>query len=95
MHYLACQHWLKFQTKLKTFWQILVKNITQKRLKWQFLLYPISLKLVQYVYHFNTFHFLKTDGVNRSVAERTSKKTIKKCQEFIKILILASLKNGL
>ena len=52
-----------------------------------------TLKLARYVYHLNTFHLLKTDGVDQR--EGTSKKNIKKCQELIKIVTLTSLKNSL
>ena len=41
-----------------------------------------TLKLARYVYHLNTFHLLKTEGVNQR--EGRSKKANKKCQEFIK-----------
>ena len=44
------------------------------------------------MYHFNPFHLLKTKGVNQR--ESTSEKTIKKCQEFFRILILIWLKNS-
>ena len=42
---------------------------------------------------FNCFQLLKTEGVNQR--DSTSEKTIKKCQEFIKILTLIWLKNSL
>ena len=68
---------------------------TFENLKLQNYRSDISLQFPRYVYNLNTFHLLKTEGVNRRVAEGTSKKTIKKCQEFIKTLILISLKNSL
>ena len=90
MHHLACHHWSKFQTKLTTFWRILAKRLPQNSLKSQFLLVrkhlkiqiprttdPISLKLVQYVYHLNTFHLLKTEvsinGWQRAHPKKLSK----------------------
>ena len=33
MHYLACHHWSRFQTKLATFWGVLAKKPTQKQPK--------------------------------------------------------------
>ena len=30
----------------------------------------MSVKLAQYVYHFNTFHLLKTEGVNQTKGNR-------------------------
>ena len=44
----------------------------------------ISVKLAQYMYHLNTFHLPKTEGVSQI-----------KDMEFIKILTLISLKNSL
>ena len=38
----------------------------------------ISLEFARYVYHLNTFHLLKTEGVNRRVADSTSKKSHQK-----------------
>ena len=64
---------------------------TLKNLKLENYLYDISLKLTRYVYDLNTFHLLETEDVIR---ESTSKKLIKKCQKFIKILILFSFKNS-
>ena len=45
------------------------------------------------MYKLNTFHLPKAEDVSRRAADGTSKKTIRKCQEFIKILII-SLKNS-
>ena len=67
---------------------------TLKNLKLENYLYDISLKLTRYVYDLNTFHLLETEDVIRKAAESTSKKLIKKCQKFIKILILFSFKNS-
>ena len=66
---------------------------TFKNLRLENYRYDISLKLTRYMYELNNFQLLKTEGVNRREAEGTSKKIIKKCHEFIKILILISLKN--
>ena len=67
---------------------------TFKNLKLENYRYDISLKLTRYAYDLNTFHLLKTEGATQKAAEGTSKKIAKKCQEFIKILILISLKNS-
>ena len=56
---------------------------------------PISVKLVQYMYHLNTFHLLKIDHVNQRAAQDASKNFIKTCEEFIKILTLVLLKTSL
>ena len=69
----------------KTFKNLRLENYRQ----------DISLKLARYMYELNNFQLRKTEGDNRREAEGTSKKMIKKCQEFIKILILISLKNSL
>ena len=50
-------------------------------------------KIVHYVYHLNSFHLLKTEGVNQR--EGTSEKNTKKFQEFIKFLSLIWLKYSL
>ena len=52
------------------------------------------MKLAQYVYHLNTFHLLKTECQSKGGKGRIHK-TIKKCQEFIKLLTLISLENSL
>ena len=58
--------------------------------------YDISLKLARYVYDHNNLSFLlKIEVVSKGAAEGISKKIIKKSQEFIKILILISLKSSL
>ena len=48
----------------------------------------ISLKLARYVYLLNTFHLLKTEGVNRRAAvvtpKKAHKKTIKKPRDLSK-----------
>ena len=105
MHQLTGHHWFKVQAKLKVLRSsdqkttqkqpkvtVSIGEKTIENLKLQNYRY-ILLKLVHYVYHFNPFHLLKTEGVNQR--DSTSEKTIQKCQEFIKILTLIWLKNSL
>ena len=94
MNHLACHHWSK-TTQKQSKMTVSAGKKTFENLKLENYRFDISLKRVRYVYHLNTFHLLKTEGVNLRVAEGTSKKAIKKCQEFIKILILISLKSSL
>ena len=56
---------------------------TQKQLK---VTISSGTKTFDNLNHLNAFHLLKTEGVNQR--ESTSEKTIKKCQEFIKIFTL-------
>ena len=50
---------------------------------------PLGMPYPQPSFFFwnSPFHLLKTEGVNQRTSESTSKKTIRKCQEFIKICI--------
>ena len=49
----------------------------------------VSLKLARYVYDLNTFYFYWKLSVSlKGQREAHLKQTIKKCKEFIKILIL-------
>ena len=52
------------------------------------------MKIAQYVHYFNTFYLLKTECQLKG-GRGHIQKTIKKCQEFMKILTLISLKNSL
>ena len=98
MHQLTGHHWFKVQAKLKVLRSsdqkttqkqpkvtVSIGEKTFENLKLKNYRY-VLLKLVHYVYHFNPFHLLKTEGVNQR--DSTSEKTIQKCQEFIKILTL-------
>ena len=54
-----------------------------------FFQYPWECHILNPVFFFwnSPFHLLKAEGVNQRTSESTSKKTIRKCQEFIKSCI--------
>ena len=82
--------WSKFQQDQATFGGVRVQKIpkrghfmdaesTQKT-------DPISVKLTQYVYHLNTFHLLKTEGVNRTKGDRKHTLTLISLKTVYKML---------
>ena len=87
MHHIAHHHWSKNHP-------VSAGKKTFTNLKYDNYKYYISLKFTWHVCDLNTFHLLKTEGVTRRAAEWTPKSIIKKCQKFIKILILTSLKTS-
>ena len=97
----------KFSNKIENIFGSSGQKVTQKQPKmtvccceniWKFnsrTTDPISTKLARYVYHLNTFHFWKLMVSIKGQQRAHPKKSMKICQEFIKVLTLISLKNSL
>ena len=97
----------KFSNKIENILGSSGQKVTQKQPKmtvccceniWKFnsrTTDPISTKLARYVYHLNTFHFWKLMVSIKGQQRAHPKKSMKICQEFIKVLTLISLKNSL
>ena len=82
MDHLACHHWSNVQTKLTNF-RSSGQKIIQKQPK---MTVTTSTSTCENLDYLNTFHLLKTEGVNQR--EGATQKIMKECLEFIKILTL-------